>query len=218
MENLEQKLKQKCTATKAFHYRALCEVARYIVLNGPLVKTQQAGQVYINYKNLEKKKMSSEYYEIFSKHLNLIQLYIFDIAYLLPNNTSGNMESFIETIKESINCETMMHTTIMQRLEKLFQPALQYMDSHRDRQVVKALFAELTSVKFTAKLQGIKSRQGTASAKSSLRPNLEKYSNIRQTSQVVRSDLTNSQQYSLTQRIISSRKMKEIKTIADGRG
>lgn len=35
---------------------------------------------------------------------------------------------------------------------------------------------------------------------------------------MVRSDLTNVQQYKLTERIISRRKLREIKTIASGRG
>lgn len=39
------------------------------------------------------------------------------------------------------------------------------MDTHRDKQVVKALLAELTSTKYAAKLQGLESRQGTATAK-----------------------------------------------------
>ena len=83
---------------------------------------------------------------------------------------------------------------------------------------MKALFAELTSVNFTARLQGLQSRQGTSSAKVTLRPNLGKYSNITMTSETVRNDLTNAQQYRLTQRIISSKKVKEICTIASGRG
>ena len=92
------------------------------------------------------------------------------------------------------------------------------MDTHRDRQVVKALLAELTSVNFATKLQGLHSRQGTTTAKKALSSHLVKFSNITQTSQIVRSDLTNTQQYRMTQRIISSRKIKEIQTIAKGRG
>lgn len=65
---------------------------------------------------------------------------------------------------------------------------------------MKALFAELTSVNFTAKLQGIQGRQGTQSAKAALRPSLQKYSDIKKTSQIVRSDLTNKQQFQLTQK------------------
>lgn len=161
--------------------------------------------------------MSSEYYEIFSKHLNLIQVYILGVAYLLPNS-GGNIEAFVDTIKHTVNKEEILCESIMERLQDTFQTSLKYMDTHRDRQVVKALFAEISSVNFTAKLQGLQSRQGTSSAKATVRSNLKKYSDIAVTSQIVRNDLTNVQQYRLTQRIISSRKVKEIRTIASGRG
>ena len=57
------------------------------------------------------------------------------------------------------------------------------MDTHRVRQVAKALIAELTSVRFAIKLQGIQSKQGTTSAKKGLAANLQKYSDIKTTSQ-----------------------------------
>ena len=47
---------------------------------------------------------------------------------------------------------------------------------------------------------------------------LKKYDDIKRTSQIVRSDLTNKQQCQLQKRIISARKVQEIKTIAKGRG
>lgn len=84
LKTLEQRINTHCRSTKTVHYKAICEVGNYILLNGPLVKTQQAGEIYLKSKRLQ---MSSEYYEIFSKHLNLVQVYIFDVAYLLPNTT-----------------------------------------------------------------------------------------------------------------------------------
>lgn len=95
---------------------------------------------------------------------------------------------------------------------------LKYLDSHRDRQVLKALIADLTSTNFTAKLQGVKSRKGTRNAIKSLPSHLLQYSDIRATSQIVRSDMTNVQQFKLTERIISARKFKEIETVGEGRG
>ena len=41
---------------------------------------------------------------------------------------------------------------------------------------------------------------------------------LKKTSQIVRNDLTTLQQYNLTQRVIGSRKLKEICTVAEGRG
>ena len=124
---LEQKVMCPSTAIKNLHYKAICEVGNYILLNGPLVKTQKAGDIYLKSKNLQAKKMTSEYYEIFSKHLNLIQVYIFDVAYLLPNAT-GKVACFVDTIKGTINTESILHSAITDRI---FQQSLQYMDTPR---------------------------------------------------------------------------------------
>ena len=167
-------------------------------------------------KGLNKKKMSGEYYEILSKHLNLVQVYIYGTGYLLPNG-GGNIEHLVQTITQSVDKDKLVKEHVMELIHDIVKTSLQYMDSHRDRQVVKALFAEITSVNFAAKLQGIQSRQGTSAAKRSLLTNLEHFSQIKQTSQVLRSDMTISQQHLLTQRIINRRKVNEIKTIAKGR-
>ena len=218
LKNLHKTLSDPaCSNAKACHYKAISEVGTFILLNGPLVKTQEAGTVYLKCKGLGKRKRSCEYYEIFSKHLNLIQIYIFDTGYLLPD-AWGRVEKFIHTIKSIANPNDILNKTINDRLKCIFQSLLEYMDTHRDRQVVKALFAELTSVKFTAKLQGLQSREGTCAAKTALASSLLTYADIKKTSQIVRNDLTTLQQHNLTQRIISSRKLKEIRTIAEGRG
>ena len=47
------------------------------------MSTQSAGQCYMKEKNLSEKKYSMEFYEIFSKHLNLAQVYMFHKAYLI---------------------------------------------------------------------------------------------------------------------------------------
>ena len=96
--------------------------------------------------------------------------------------------------------------TISERLSNLLPQCLCY------------IFAELTSINFTAKIQRIQNRQGTSNAKKSVTAHLKRYEDIKGTSQIVRNDLTTPQQCTLTQRLISNRKMKEIKTIAEGRG
>ena len=214
---LHEKILAAQSNSTTSHYRALCEVADFILQNGPLVNTQDTGKVYLDSKGLQTKKSSCEYYEIFSKHLNLVQVYIHQRAFLIAN-ISSNVKTLINTIESSVNTESILRDQFSKRVGNLIQSSLPYMDTHRDRQVVKALLAELTSVNFATKLQGLHSRQGTTTAKKALSSHLVKFSNITQTSQIVRSDLTNTQQYRMTQRIISSRKIKEIQTIAKGRG
>ncbi len=133
-------------------------------------------------------------------------------------NTGCEVERVIATVVDTVNEDKLVNDRVRERLQGIFSSSLQYLDSHRDRQVVKALVAEVTSIKFTAELQGISSRQGTTSAKASLLPRLNAYSEIRRTSQTVRSDLTTLQQHLLAERVISARKIKQIKTVEPGRG
>lgn len=114
--------------------------------------------------------------------------------------------------------DVIINTRAQERLKDTYAIALQYMDTHEDRQGLKAIMASLTSIKFAATLQGISSRLGTANAKRSVIEHICSYREIKQTSQIVRNDLTNEQQHQLQKRIVSARKVKEIKTISKGRG
>ena len=201
---------------KKQHLLSLIAVGEYILQHGPVVKTQDVGNVYNQQKGLVRRKFSMELYEVFSKHLNLAQIYMFNMAYLTQNTL--NLTAVISSITSVINFEDVVKSSIQDQLKEKFPQMLKYLDSHHDRQVLKALIADLTSTNFTAKLQGIKSRKGTRNAVKSLPSHLLQYSNIRATSQIVRSDMTNVQQFKLTERIISARKIKEIKTIGEGRG
>lgn len=72
------------------------------------------------------------------------------------------MESFVKTINDTENKPHIIREHVHQHLKDLLKPSLQYLDSHRYSQAMKALIVELTSVNFAAKLQGITSRQGTS--------------------------------------------------------
>ena len=101
-------------------------------------------------------------------------------------NNEGNMERFVDTVKNAINKQQIVHQCLSEKLQSLLPLSLKYMDTHRDRQVAKALIAEVSSVNFTAKLQGLQSRKGTSSAKKSVHTQLEQYQEIRKMSQIVR--------------------------------
>ena len=195
------------------HISALIKAGEFIVANGPVVKTQEVGRVYLNVKGSTTRKRSLEIYEIFSKHLNLAQIYMYGVAYVVQNTTGLAM--ITTSLKSAVDNEYVVKERVQDCLKEVFPSALKYLDSHRDRQVLKALFAELTNISFTARLQGVKSRKGTRNATKSVQSQLLHYDFIRATSQIVRNDMTTIKQY---QRIISARKFKEIRTISQGRG
>ena len=140
---------------------------------------------------------------------------MFGTAYLIEN--LEHIESIVNSLSSVIDDETVAKQLVQDRIQSIFSPSLKYMDTHRNRQVVKGLIIELTNISFVTKLQNIQSRKGTRNASNTL-PNPECYDDIRKTSQIVRNDLTNAQQYKLMERFISSRKLKEIRTTSEGSG
>ena len=105
--------------TTRSHLQAIVAVGKYIVANGPLVSTQVAGQCYMKEKSLSEKKYSMEFYEIFSKHLNLAQVYIFHKAYLIEN--SKNLSAIFGFISSAVNCnsECLVKQTIDEKIAKV---------------------------------------------------------------------------------------------------
>jgi len=160
---------------------------------------------------------SSEIYDILNKHINLIQVYIQGKAYLIEN-TGSQIPSLLDTISSMIDEESIINKHTEERLQEIFSDALQFLDTARDRQVLKGILAHLTSINATTKLQGLKSKKGTRNAVRVLNSNVNKFRNIKMTSQIVRSDLTPKQTLQVQRRIISKRKAKEMRTIAVGRG
>ena len=73
------------------------EAAGYVLLNGPLVATQDAAKVYTSGKGLQRNKDAGELYEILCKYLNLMQVYIGGKGYLIQS-TGTNVENLIQTI------------------------------------------------------------------------------------------------------------------------
>lgn len=92
------------------------------------------------------------------------------------------------------------------------------MDTKRDKDVLRALFVKITSIRFAAQLEDKTSRSGTHSAAARLESDLNAYKKIKITSQIVKTGLTNVQQSQMQRRIIAKRKYSLMKTVAEGRG
>ena len=143
-----------------------------------------------------------------------MQVCVYNVDYLTYCPPGSNFLCLLDTLKCShLPEDIVVNLRVQERLKVTYGKTLEYMDTHRDRQVLKAVMATLTSTPFVAKLQGISSWAGTANAKQS-EAVLPIFDRIKQTSQIVRNDLTHEQQHQLYKGIVSARKVKEIKTIA----
>ena len=94
---------------------------------------------------------------------------MFHTAYLIEHST--NLLAIISFISNTVNdnAECLVKQEIDEHVKQFFPEAIRYMDSHRDRWVVKVLLAELPNIRFASKVQGIQSRKGTASASKSFK-------------------------------------------------
>ena len=220
LTNLEVQMTSVSSKAKKTHLKAIIAVGNHIKSNGPTVNTQELGEIYMKEKEITKRCDSIALYDIFCKHLNISQVYLFGKAYIVLNQDNLHLNSAVASLKKVFdsNKEEILTKIAKERISHLFLPALRYMDTPRDKQVLKGLISQLTNISFTTRLQCVQNRNSTRRANRALPVVLGQYKQICTTSQMVRNDLTILQQYQLTQRLISQRKLKEIRVIAEGRG
>ena len=206
--------------------KVMIEVGKYILKHGPLVRKQKVGQLINDTEecmgknsNSKRRQMSSEIFKKVQCHLNVVQIYIKGIAYLLEKRNydlSDVTERLSNICKSSIKEEINNHISV--NVSDLLQTAIRFADTKRDADLIKALFAKATSVKHVAKMQKVQNCSSIRVAEQQLCHKLHEFKNLELTSQVVRNDLTNEQQRRLTKRIISQRKHKLFKLQFETRG
>ena len=215
-----QRRVQKAKGTKIHkELQAMVDVGEYLQHGGPLLPTQEVIQHYSKIKDKSTKIIPATFDEMICKYFNVAQVYIYGKAYIMQN-TECDPRIVLQKIKGCIeaNKQQLINQHVQDKIGDIYKKVIEYVDTDRDRKVVKALLAEITSCKFSSMLQGIQNTQSIQNARLSLRPQLSHFEELKTTSQVVRTGMTNEQQRRLTKRIVQSRKIKEIRTINAGRG
>ena len=201
--------------------KGVIAVGEYILKNGPLIQTTELCKVYNEGKGSSngRRMMAAELYGIISKYLCVMQIYIEGIAFTSERIT-GNFEGLMSFINgNSLNHQKLVNDKVEVSVGSCFKQALQYMDTKRDRDTATAIMERITSVKFvTGKLLDVKNKRAVQTCRDMLKANLNRYEDIKFTSQVVRNDMTNENQYKISLRIANKRKSMEILHIAPGRG
>lgn len=205
--------------TKKADLNGIIRTVEFIESNGPIVATTEAAKIFYaekmkyldKYDDDKKARIkSSEFYQKISHYLNVKQVYMFGKAFIMENR-GQNVNDLINRFTNMINTEKVVNDKILKEIGDIFKQSLSYVDTKRDRDVLKALFSQATSASFVAKLQGVSNKTSIMNARDELKENINRYSDITKTSRVVRNDMTNEQQSRLTKRIIEKRKQSEIK-------
>lgn len=114
-------LKCKMNLTeKRRHLEAILEVGAFILSKDAVVRTQDAGLLYMQYKELIVKKTSMEYYELFCKYMNIVQVYMYWVAYVMENVKGiGNA---ICALSNNIDEDVVIKKVVQERLQKKLFP------------------------------------------------------------------------------------------------
>ncbi len=215
-DTLSHQCKLATSPGQAKHLEALIQVATYLERHGPLILSQDVAKVYCQLKSIGS-ITSASLYEILSKYLNLTQVYVNGKVYLVTG-CGDAARTLLHTIATTVNQTKIINAHVKDKISDTYAASLQYLDSARDREVLRGIIGTLTSVKLAASLEGRKSRFATRNAVNNLGSRLHDFRGIWMTSQVVRNNLTNQQQHALTRRIVNALKHKEIRLISEGRG
>lgn len=111
--------------------------------------SQQTGDV-------TKRRLSIEIFEILTKHLNVLQIYIWEKAFLMENRAS-RLQDVVNNVKkifDSFDVRSQLNAHIEDKIGDYYRTALKYLDTKRDRDTLKFLLTKITSINFMAKLQG----------------------------------------------------------------
>ena len=219
LRSLEQKQINTTNAPLRKRFKAIYKCGNHLQKNGPLVETQNLISVYRNELKMpqDTKTMSLTFFETLSKHLPICQN-IGKKAYVIEDRMEE--VSIVSAAVDILLKDPyfIVSNYIKNRIGHIYKDAIDFLDTKRDKDVMRAILAKITSVRYAARLEGLQSRYAVRNASDRLEADLLTYSELKKTSQVVRNDMTNEKQALLQRRIAAKRKHKEMRTIAQGRG
>ena len=153
------------------------------------------------------------------KKLNIVQIYIDQKAYLVEGKNS-DIEKVVDVISrrlKKIN-DNAVKGIVKAKLTDSFADILQTLDSKRDRDILEAIIAKITSVESIVSIKGEQLKGSVGEHRATLNTNLKTFKDIKVNSQSVRNDMTVAQQHSYVQWKIKKLKEDNMNSIAKGRG
>ena len=228
VESIENELNICKDETKRAELVGAMEVAKEIKKH-ILLSTVDAAKTYKETKASLLNKEVSDYfcaidtYEKLAKHLNIDQIYIDRKAFLVESKGAsiGEVVSRVQTVLEKLQLTDNVTDNVSSTLTGKFNYILQYLDTKKDRDVLEAIVAKITSIKTVVSLKGNQSFKGSIRGHvSELNSNLDKFKKMRSDleTKAAETERTTSQQRADVQRAAAKLKTEMFKSIADGRG
>ena len=89
-------------------------------------------------------------------------------------NHGQNVNDVIDRITKMINMEKIVNDKILKKIGDIFKQSLSFLDTKRDREVLKALFSQATSASFVARLQNVSNKCSIMNARDQLRESISR--------------------------------------------
>ena len=222
IEVLIEKLSAAGSLKQQEHLSAMISLAKFIMDSGPIVATQKLAKKYIEMKGLTESGRieSSRLLDMMSKHLNVAQIYIEGRGYIVENNGIGDVLKLMNSVQ---NIGKMDQTIVNEKVKQVvggdYDIILQYLDSKRDRDTLKAILTKLTSANFMANVANVQDRRSFQRAKDQVTLNLQLFEEMRTTvEETEESKLTGEAKRRKKYRMLQKMKLERLRHVFKGRG
>ena len=114
-----------------------------------------------------------------AKHLNVAQIYINGVGYILPNpgKTILDLFGYLENIYKVD--EKIIKEKVKDVIGGDFKIICEYMDSKRDKDTLKAILTKITSATFMAKYADVQGKRTFQRAKNQVNMNIEVFKKMK---------------------------------------
>ena len=204
-QNIERIKKEVNSCTNKTRYAELWAVVDVAMelQKSILLETSTAASIYKKRKASLLNKKESLYfrlidtYEKLSKHINIAQIYIDQKSFIVEAKDT-DIRKVVEIVSDTLKnlSKDVVRERVHSCLKENFRYVLWYLDSKRDRDVLEAVIAKITSVKSVVSIKSTKFKGSVSKHRAMLDSTLKSFKEINQSCQTVRNNMTVSQQHS----------------------
>ena len=212
----------KCTDSKKMkaELSAVVQVGKALSVF-PIILNQEAAKLYEEAKiryltgstDSMARKEAGSFYESLSKHLNIMQIYVCGKAFLVAN-VGDDVQTALERIDQVCKArdeEAEIKDHVKSKIGETLKDCLEYMDSKRDKDVLKYVLSNITSVKATADIIGVQNRDGIRRSEAVMKINLGKFTEIKANIERKYAHLSEDKRKAVIRRAIDVSKLKELR-------
>ena len=216
---LMDKLSSAASSKQQDHMSAMISIAYFIMNNGLIIPTQVLAEKYKEVKGLKESTRieSARLLEVLTKHLNVVQIYIDGRGYILENR-GLEIEKILDSLKNvQGNDQLTVNKKVEEAIGSNYETLMEYLDSKRDRDTLKAVLTKVTSVNLMTRLASVQDKRSFQRAKGLVGQNLELFKDMKNKLMADSGSLSDAQKKKKN-RLLQSMKLEKLRHIFKGRG